>query len=485
MIALSVETPASLAEAPAPSNEEVAARTFWVSFDANGGKGSMDAMEATSGAAVTLPNNRFKRSDYMFLGWGTEKNGALAYKNKQTVVFQEDSPSKLYALWTKKNYKVKFYANGGKGKMSTLSMVYGKAAKLPANQFERGGYLFIGWAQTKRAAAAGKVAYKDGKSVKNLVVSGKTAKLYAVWQPFIPKTPGLVRFALCQTPCGIYPASTRIDDTFDWVRNSLRGDEDVIVFPELAFVNFSELKTGWRKGKTVWKKAKAFAQERGAWVLVNHPNRPGGAGSKMFNETRVYAPDGRIAAVYRKRVLAEMDVKASFSPGPSPVMANLPFAKLGLLICKDAFMPSIQGTAYSKADILLAQFSHPGVVKRTKAERKWFHSPKKATAEVVGSRRDWKFLHKPFMAVNKSGPDGHYQLAGGAFASKVNGDLVASAGASPTVLFVDFPLRSNGRIQPIPAPSPDIPEPDLSADVSDPLPSSGDTVPDPSPIEAP
>ena len=430
-----------------------------ISFNANGGTGTMESLEVTCGTSAVLPKNTFKRTGYVFLGWATAKDGALAYKNKQSILFStaEDIPATLYALWAKKAYKVKFLANGGKGKMSVQSMVYGKSAKLAANAFTRSGYLFIGWARTKRAAAAGTITYKDEKSVKNLITTGKTVKLYAVWKRFVPKTPGLIRFALCQTPCGVFPDSTRINDTFDWVRDSLRGDEDVIVFPELAFVNFSELKTGWRKGPTVWKKAKAFAKERGAWVLVNHPNRPGGASSKMYSETRVYAPDGHIAAVYRKRVLAEMDSKASFSPGPAAVMAKLPFAKLGLLICKDAFVPSIGGSAYAKADILLVQFAHPGVIKRTKAERAWFHSVKTARNEVRGSRLDWKSLRKPFMAVNKSGPDGHYKLAGGAFAAKANGKIVAETGTSPTVLFVDFPLQKNGKIQPTPMPSPDLP----------------------------
>ena len=42
---------------------------------------------------------------------------------------------------------------------------------------------FKGWATTAKNAAAGKVAYKDGATVTNLVnTQGDTAHLYAVWQ---------------------------------------------------------------------------------------------------------------------------------------------------------------------------------------------------------------------------------------------------------------------------------------------------------------
>ena len=88
----------------------------------------------------------------------------------------------LYARWAKKAYKVKFVANGGKGKMKAQKMTYGKAKKLSKNKFKREGYKFKGWAISRSAAKKGKVAYKDGNPVKGLVRNGGTVKLYAVWK---------------------------------------------------------------------------------------------------------------------------------------------------------------------------------------------------------------------------------------------------------------------------------------------------------------
>ena len=65
--------------------------------------------------------------------------------------------------------------------MSVQKMTYGKSANLSANKFKKKGYAFKGWAKSKALANKGKVAYKNKKSVKNLVTDGSTVKLYAVW----------------------------------------------------------------------------------------------------------------------------------------------------------------------------------------------------------------------------------------------------------------------------------------------------------------
>ena len=157
---------------------------FKVSFDANGGEGSMAKQKIPCGQAAKLRKNAFTRQGWTFLGWSRTKTGAVAFKNAQSVkdLAKAGRTVTLYARWAKKTYKIAFYANGGTGKMSAQKMTYGKAAKLKANKFKREGYVFKGWAKSKALANAGKVAYKNGKTVKNLVKNGKTVKLYAVWK---------------------------------------------------------------------------------------------------------------------------------------------------------------------------------------------------------------------------------------------------------------------------------------------------------------
>ena len=165
-----------------PSDSAV--KSYAIAFAANGGKGMMAAQTVVRNATAKLAANRFARSGWVFLGWARTAGGAVAYANGATVknLAAAGKTVTLYAKWAKKSYKVKFYANGGKGKMKVQAMTYGKAKKLSANKFKREGYVFKGWATSKSNARKGKVKYKNKKSVKNLVMNGKTVKLYAVWK---------------------------------------------------------------------------------------------------------------------------------------------------------------------------------------------------------------------------------------------------------------------------------------------------------------
>ena len=159
---------------------------YSVAFNANGGTGAMAAQTLTYGKATALTKNAFKRKDYVFLGWAKSKDGAVAYQNAQSVknLAAAGKSVTLYAQWAKISYKVQFCHTykDETGKMATESMTYGKAKKLSANKFKRTGFVFQGWAKSKADAKAGKVAYANKKSVKNLVTNGKTVKLYAVWK---------------------------------------------------------------------------------------------------------------------------------------------------------------------------------------------------------------------------------------------------------------------------------------------------------------
>ncbi len=129
-------------------------------------------------------------------------------------------------------------------------------------------------------------------------------------------------------------------------------------------------------------------------------------------------------------------------------MANLPFTRLGLLICKDAFTPDQAHASYAKASILLVQFAHPGVDNRKYPEAKGFKTSKAEMKRLRKTRLGWKDLKKPYMAVNKYGREGHYTLAGGTFAAKASGKIVTRLDAEADVLFVDFSLGANERITP-------------------------------------
>jgi predicted amidohydrolase len=177
---------------------------------------------------------------------------------------------------------------------------------------------------------------------------------------------------------------------------------------------------------------------------VNHPARD--AGGIVHDETRVLAPDGQVAATYHKRILALMDMAASFAPGKYAGVVELPFARIGLLVCKDAFFPEHGSGAYADADILIGQFAHPGVKNGTAEEARLFPSPRVALKELRYVSAGWSHLGKPFLAVNKIGRDGHYSLVGGSHATDAAGRAVADIGVAPGTLLVDFPLGPDGHV---------------------------------------
>ena len=69
-----------------------------VSFDANGGTGSMSSMTFGKGETKTLTANAFTRTGYIFTGWNTKADGAgTSYSDKQSITPTENLT--LYAQW--------------------------------------------------------------------------------------------------------------------------------------------------------------------------------------------------------------------------------------------------------------------------------------------------------------------------------------------------------------------------------------------------
>jgi uncharacterized repeat protein (TIGR02543 family) len=139
-----------------------------VTFNANGGTGSMTAQVAN--VATNLTANTFTRTGYTFSGWSTTSGGSVAYADGASYAFAADVT--LYAQWTAlPNHTVTFNANGGTGSMT--AQVANVATNLTTNTFTRTGYTFSGWSTT----SGGSVAYADGASY----VFAADVTLYAQW----------------------------------------------------------------------------------------------------------------------------------------------------------------------------------------------------------------------------------------------------------------------------------------------------------------
>lgn len=69
-----------------------------VTFDANGGTGTMTEQKIDEGKPTALKTNTYKKAKYNFTGWNTQADGTgTAYTNGQTVTLSDDLT--LYAQW--------------------------------------------------------------------------------------------------------------------------------------------------------------------------------------------------------------------------------------------------------------------------------------------------------------------------------------------------------------------------------------------------
>ena len=148
--------------------------TKTVTFNSNGGTGTMSPQSACTATALTT--NTYARTGYTFAGWNTAANGSgTAYANNENYNFSADAT--LYAQWTANNNTITFNGNGADGgTTSTQTLATGATANLNANGYTRTGYTFVGWATT----AGGNVAYTDGQSY---TMGTANVNLYAKWTP--------------------------------------------------------------------------------------------------------------------------------------------------------------------------------------------------------------------------------------------------------------------------------------------------------------
>lgn len=143
-----------------------------VSFNANGGSGSMSSQVFEKGVPQTLSSNTFTRTGYTFTGWNTKADGSgTSYTNRQRVTVNANTT--LYAQW-EKDYTITFNANGGSGTMSALTVKKGASQKLTANSFTRSGYTFTGW--NTKADGSG-TSYTNGQTI----TPTANLTLYAQW----------------------------------------------------------------------------------------------------------------------------------------------------------------------------------------------------------------------------------------------------------------------------------------------------------------
>lgn len=112
---------------------------YTVTFDGNGGVGTMESQTYPDGQYVTLPQNSFTREGYTFIGWNKRADGEyLGYADGAKFYNNSTKDFTLYAQWIEKNKDSDFY-------LSNLSAanIDKNSAKLTFNAGKEGTYYYI------------------------------------------------------------------------------------------------------------------------------------------------------------------------------------------------------------------------------------------------------------------------------------------------------------------------------------------------------
>ena len=230
-----------------------AVTTYTVSFNANGGSGSMDAVTGVSGS-YTLPANGFTAPyGKQFKGWAVSAGGTVI--TNTSIAVTENTT--LYAVWEDipvTTYTVTFNANGGSVTPAGAEAGEdGKPESLPTPTRE--GYTFDGWF----------TAADGGEKVTTDTVFEQNTTIYAHWTqnviPPAPETKFTVTFDAnggSVTPAGAetgedgkpesLPTPTREGYTFDGWFTAADGGEKVTA--DTVFEQNTTIYAHWTKEST-------------------------------------------------------------------------------------------------------------------------------------------------------------------------------------------------------------------------------------------
>ena len=135
-------------------------------------------------ADVAISDLTPERYGYTFVGWSTEKDGAVKYLAGDT--YSENADITLYAVWEARKFAVNFETNGGVINAGEITeYTYGTGALLPT-EVTKSGYTFAGWYEDElmqgarvyeiKASDFGDRKYYAAYTMANVNVSGYTGE---------------------------------------------------------------------------------------------------------------------------------------------------------------------------------------------------------------------------------------------------------------------------------------------------------------------
>ena len=81
-----------------PSTPETPKTTYTITFNANGGAGTIASITEVAGTEITLPENTLTKEGYIFAGWATSADEDVSYSDKAKIITLTGNIT-LYAKW--------------------------------------------------------------------------------------------------------------------------------------------------------------------------------------------------------------------------------------------------------------------------------------------------------------------------------------------------------------------------------------------------
>ena len=197
---------------PMTITANVANNTYTITYNNNGGSGTIDPTDATYDENVTLSSGEgFVKAGYTLTGWAYEEE---TYEPSEEGIFNFTSVNggsvELRAIWTANTYNVNFVTNGGTD-MNPMNGVTYDVPTMITESTTKAGYNFLGYALTNGTSAevttvtdediqgascadlteylvqlgeGGIYLYNENYYVFNLAeTNGATVPVYAIWTP--------------------------------------------------------------------------------------------------------------------------------------------------------------------------------------------------------------------------------------------------------------------------------------------------------------
>lgn len=170
-----VTTPPTSSTASEPPVTTTTEAKFILTFEKNGGVGSLNEAEYTGGTVVDLPFTGASRTGYTLMGWATAPTEPYTlYDNETNKYVMPSAPATLYAIWTAAEYEVTYnYQIGSNAVTSKERGKFGEIIQLrDISNIDSDAGEFIGWGLLPNA----------DEPVQSLTMPDGGIELYAIYK---------------------------------------------------------------------------------------------------------------------------------------------------------------------------------------------------------------------------------------------------------------------------------------------------------------